>query len=165
MRYHNITTCDMVNGEGLRTVLWVAGCEHKCEGCQNPCTWNPESGILFNEDAEKELFAYLADKYIEGITFSGGDPLHPNNRDEIGRLVTKAANFYSNKNIWLYTGYEWEKVLNLNLPWLHLVDVIVDGKFELANRKVDIKWRGSTNQRVINVKDSIASNKVVLWCD
>jgi len=163
MRYHNITNCDMVNGTGLRTVLWVAGCEHHCKGCQNPCTWDPNGGIPFDDTAEAELFSYLGNKYIDGITFSGGDPLHPNNRDEIGRLVNKVADSFSDKDIWLYTGYSWDEIVKLNLPWLNKVNVVVEGKFVLDLRDIDLQWRGSSNQAVVDVKMSLSEGTLVPW--
>ena len=87
MRYHDITKDDMRNGDGLRVVLWVAGCEHCCRDCHNPITWDPEGGLLFDEDAKKEIFAQLDQKYIAGLTFSGGDPLHPANRPAVRALA------------------------------------------------------------------------------
>ena len=87
MRYHNITKDDMLNGDGLRAVLWLAGCEHHCKGCQNPITWDPKGGIEFDEGAKAELFELLEKDYISGITFSGGDPLAPYNAPEVGKLI------------------------------------------------------------------------------
>ena len=106
MNYHDITKADMLNGSGLRVVLWVAGCSHHCKGCQNPQTWDENSGILFDKQAENELFKALKPEYISGLTFSGGDPLYSNNRYEITRLAKKFREIYHDKkNIWLYTGY------------------------------------------------------------
>ena len=89
MRYHNITKDDMLNGDGLRVVLWVAGCSHCCEQCQNPITWDPNGGLLFDEEARKEIFAQLDKPYISGITFSGGDPLHPANRLDVRNFMAE----------------------------------------------------------------------------
>ena len=110
MNYHNITKDDMLNGDGLRVVLWVAGCTHHCQGCQNPVTWDVAGGLPFDEAAEKELFEALAKPYCSGITFSGGDPLHPFNRDEVFRLAKKIRKELPEKTIWLYTGFLWEEV-------------------------------------------------------
>ena len=107
MRYHNITKDDMLNGDGLRVVLWVAGCSHCCKGCQNPITWDPDGGLLFDEAAKQEIFDQLDRSYISGITFSGGDPLHPFNREEVFRLIKKIHTELPQKNIWLYTGFLW----------------------------------------------------------
>ena len=160
MRYHNITHDDLMNGEGLRVVLWVAGCEHHCPGCQNPVTWNPDDGLEFDEQALMEIHNYLAKDYISGITFSGGDPLHPNNRGVILGLAIMAKEFFK-KSVWLYTGYLWEEIREL--PCIQYVDVIVDGRFEKDLADVKYPWAGSTNQRVIDVKKSLESGEIVLW--
>ena len=91
MNYHNITECDIANGEGIRTVLWVAGCSHHCPGCHNPQTWDPNGGVLFDKNAEEKLIKALSPAYISGITFSGGDPLHEANRYEVGTLVLRVG--------------------------------------------------------------------------
>ncbi len=161
MRYHNITTDDMLNGDGLRTVLWVAGCDHHCEGCHNPITWDIEGGIPFDEAAENELFEKLAPDYISGVTFSGGDPLHPGNRPEITRLCRKIRETLPQKNIWLYTGYVFSEILDLDM--IPLIDVIVDGRFEKALADPKLHWKGSSNQRVIDVQETLKLSKIVLF--
>ena len=108
MRYHNITKDDMLNGDGLRVVLWVSGCDHCCKECQNPITWDPNSGLIFDESAKKELFDELEKSYVSGITFSGGDPLHANNIYEIKELAKEIRTKFPEKTIWLYTGCTWE---------------------------------------------------------
>ena len=113
MKYHNITHDDMLNGQGLRVVLWVSGCNHRCAECQNPITWDLNNGVEFDEDAEKELLDDLKKNYVEGVTFSGGDPLHTQNRDEITRLAKKIKDEFPSKDIWLYTGYLWEDIKDL----------------------------------------------------
>lgn len=160
MNYHNITTDDMLNGDGLRTVLWVAGCSHHCKGCQNPITWDENGGLPFDEAAENELFEKLSKPYISGITFSGGDPLFEGNRAEVRRLVKRCASEFPGKTIWLYTGYIWEDIFDL--PFLKYVDVLVDGRFEQALFDKKLHWKGSSNQRVIDVKKSLAEDKVIL---
>ena len=104
MRYHNITKDDMLNGDGLRVVLWVAGCEHQCKGCHNPITWDINGGIEFDEAARQEIFEELEKPYISGITLSGGDPLHTQNRKEIKELAKEIREKFPDKTIWLYTG-------------------------------------------------------------
>ncbi|MBQ7574149.1 MAG: anaerobic ribonucleoside-triphosphate reductase activating protein [Clostridia bacterium] len=160
MRYHNITKDDMLNGDGLRVVLWVAGCEHQCPECQNPITWDINGGIEFDESAKKEIFDELDKSYISGITFSGGDPLHTHNRDEVANLIDEIKEKYPDKTIWVYTGYEWDKVKDL--PIMEKVDVLVDGKYKKDLRDVNLAWRGSTNQKVISVKNSLKLNEIVL---
>ena len=130
MRYHNITKDDMLNGEGLRAVLWVAGCSHHCPGCHNPVTWDVNGGIPFDEAAREELFGELAKDYISGLTLSGGDPLHAENRREIGELIR---------------------------------EVREDGEFIEAQKDNRLPWKGSANQRVIDVGRSLAQGKPVLY--
>jgi anaerobic ribonucleoside-triphosphate reductase activating protein len=161
MRYHNITTDDMLNGDGLRTVLWVSGCAHHCPECQNPITWDPDCGVIFDDDAEKELFAALNKPYISGITFSGGDPLYPANRECVMRLVKKVHELFPKKTIWLYTGYLWEDICGID--GISLVDVIVDGRFEKDLKDVKLHWKGSANQRVIDVRKSVESGRAELY--
>ena len=152
MNYHDITKDDMLNGDGLRVVLWVAGCEHHCKGCQNPLTWDPNGGLIFDKKAEEELLAELQKPYISGITFSGGDPLHPSNRVTVLRLASLAKYLYG-KTVWLYTGYSWEQINRM--PGIENFDVIVDGKFEQELADITYPWAGSTNQRIIDVKKSL----------
>lgn len=151
----------MKNGAGLRVVLWVSGCSHKCEGCQNPITWNANDGIEFDEDAEKEIFNYLSKDYIDGITFSGGDPLYINNRKCVFELIKKINKNFPDKTIWLYTGYSWEEIKDIEV--IEHIDVIVDGEFIKELNDNNLHWKGSSNQRVIDVKESLKLNKVVLF--
>lgn len=161
MQYHNITTDDMLNGDGLRTVLWVAGCPHRCQGCHNPITWDVDGGIPFDEAAEQELFEKLSADYISGITFSGGDPLHPQNREEVTRLAKRVRAELPEKTIWLYTGYTWDEISDLEV--VALADVLVDGRFEKNLFDAKLHWKGSSNQRVIDVKETLEHGKMVLW--
>lgn len=160
MRYHNITKDDMLNGDGLRVVLWVAGCDHRCENCQNPVTWDIEGGLEFDDTAEKELFTEADKPYISGLTVSGGDPLHPRNRYDVGALICEFKKRFPDKTVWLYTGYEWHEVKDL--PFMSMVDVLVDGRYIDALRDVNLPWRGSSNQKVIDVKKSLEIGKTVL---
>lgn len=147
MRYHNITKDDMLNGDGLRVVLWVSGCKHHCKGCQNPLTWNPNHGLEFDDKAEDEILLELGKDYVSGLTLSGGDPLYPTNRPQILDLVKKVKFLYPEKTIWLYTGYEYEDIADLEI--LQYIDVLVDGKYDKNLPPAD--WRGSNNQRVIRL--------------
>ena len=180
----------MNNGDGLRVVLWLSGCSHHCYNCQNPQTWNLDSGILFDELAKQEIFTELSKDYISGITFSGGDPLHENNLDEVLNLIQQIRTSFSEKTVWLYTGYTWEQIMNYktefsnpnfmkvpNSEILHdyhmfqrkeiikLADVLIDGEYIDEQKDITLKWRGSKNQRCIDVQQSLAQNKVVLYCD
>lgn len=160
MRYHNITKDDMLNGEGLRVVLWVAGCSHNCPECHNPVTWDIRGGLPFDEAAKEELFAELKKDYISGVTLSGGDPLHPRNREGIGALAEEIRRRFPDKTIWLYTGYTWEQICEL--PLLRNVDVVVDGEFIVALKDNNLHWKGSSNQRVIDVQPSLMTGQAVL---
>ena len=165
MNYHNITHCDMLNGPGLRTVLWVSGCSHQCKGCHNPETWSVHSGIPFDEEAKKELLDSLEDKYIRGVTFSGGDPLHEANREEVLLLATEIKTCFPKKDIILYTGYHWEDISQLD--GIINVDFVVDGRY-IENKK-DVEglfhWRGSYNQRIVDVRASLKSGRTVICED
>ena len=163
MNYHNITKDDMLNGDGLRVVLWVAGCSHHCKGCHNPVTWNEKDGLPFDNNAKNEIFALLNKDYISGITFSGGDPLMLCNREEVGNFIKEIKNLYPNKTIWLYTGFTFEEIKHLD--FIPLIDVLVDGKFVLEQKDEKLLWKGSANQRVINVKETLKNNNIVLHCE
>lgn len=165
MRYHNITKDDMLNGDGLRVVLWVSGCSHCCKGCQNPITWDVNGGVLFDDAAKQEIFEQLDKPYISGITFSGGDPLHSANRMDVRALMAEIREKYPEKTIWLYTGDVWENVMHY--PMMRYVDVLVDGEFMIEKRDVKLMWKGSSNQRVIDVQMSLRQTDPsvpVLYC-
>lgn len=178
INYHNITHDDMNNGDGLRVVLWLSGCSHHCYNCQNPQTWNPNSGIPFDKSAKQEIFNELSKDYISGITFSGGDPLHENNLDEVLKLVKEIRIFFPEKSIWLYTGYKFEQIMiplminkiptleeDKRISIIRLIDILVDGEYIDEQKDFTLKWRGSKNQHVIYVKQSLTQNKVVLYCN
>ena len=148
MNYHNITHDDMSNGDGLRVVLWLAGCEHHCDGCQNPITWNPDDGLRFDDRAKFEIFKELEKGYIAGITFSGGDPLHENNAEGVLKLIKEIRQKFPNKTVWLYTGYKLEELTGIKKEVAHSCDVVVDGKFIKELADVNYPWAGSTNQKV-----------------
>ncbi len=166
MRYHNITKDDMLNGDGLRVVLWVAGCTHCCKECHNPLTWDPDGGLAFDEAAKREIFGQLDKPYISGITFSGGDPLHPANRLEVKNLMEEIKDKYPDKTIWMYTGDSWEDIMHF--PMMKCVDVLVDGEFKNEWKDTKLMWKGSRNQRVIDVQRSLKQENPaipVLHCE
>lgn len=178
MNYHNITYPDMNNGDGLRVVLWLSGCSHHCYNCQNPQTWDSNSGILFDKCAEEELFRELNKDYISGLTLTGGDPLNENNLDGVLNLVNKFRLLYGDaKTIWLYTGYKWEQMFNggvytskehAGLKRRNIVkqcNVLVDGEYIDSQRNIALRWRGSKNQRVINVKETLEKEEIILWTE
>lgn len=189
MNYHNITYPDMNNGEGLRVVLWLSGCSHKCKGCQNPQTWDVNSGIPFDESAKEELFRELDKDYISGLTLTGGDPLFESNLDGVLDLVTEINKRYNTppnvnefrlssprKSIWLYTGFTWEEIRKGNMEdglkygeWTKRAkiitecDVLVDGRYIDSQRDITLAYRGSSNQRLINIQKSLQKGEIVLW--
>lgn len=166
MNYHDIKHDDMNNGPGLRVTLFVSGCDHYCNGCQNPETWDTKSGIPFDNTAIEEIFEQLDNDYISGITFSGGDPLNANNRVEVCSLIHQIRLKYGkSKSIWIYTGYTWEEIVNTLTPVLLGVDVLIDGMFDKDLADVNYHWAGSTNQRVIDVQRSLEEKKVILYKD
>lgn len=155
MRYHNITKDDMLNGDGLRVVLWVAGCSHCCKDCHNPFTWDPNGGLYFDESAKAELFEELKKDYVSGITFSGGDPLHIANVNDVTELSKEIRETFPEKTIWLYTGSTWEEVRRMEI--VRYLDVLVDGEFVFAKKDPLLCWKGSSNQRVIDVQRTLAA--------
>ena len=170
MFYHNILHDDMRNGDGLRVVLFVSGCNHKCYHCQNPQTWDVNSGIEFDLAAKEEIFEQLNKDYISGITFSGGDPLHSNNLHEIYSLILEIRNKFPHKTIWLYTGYDFDELKKSNfsedkfrMSIISLCDVLVDGEYVEELADVNYQWCGSTNQRVIDLKKSLEKGVAIRW--
>lgn len=166
MYYHNILHDDMRNGDGLRVVLFVSGCEHHCDGCQNPQTWDCESGIEFDSDALDEILDELGKDYISGLTLSGGDPFHPTNISTVFNICSIAKQKHPDKTIWIYTGYKFEDLLD-NASTRQIImrycDILIDGEFKKELADVNYHWAGSTNQRVIDIQKSIAENQIVLW--
>lgn len=156
MKFHNITKDDMLNGDGLRVVLWVSGCSHYCEDCQSKITWDPNVGVDFDEKAKHEIFDELKKDYVKGITFSGGDPLYSSNVPDVLALAQEIRKEYPTKDIWLYTGYTLAQLLqddselgNLRKEVLKTIDVLVDGEFEKDKADQNAHWVGSTNQNII----------------
>lgn len=181
MNYLRIETEDVCNGAGLRVTIWCSSCSHKCNGCFNKESWNSDSGELFDHKAKEKLFLELSKDYISGITFSGGDPLHENNIYPILSLTQEIKEKFPSKTIWLYTGYSFDDLkekyqiyrfaFNPNNEWIirwniiSLCDVLIDGEYINEQRDVTLKWRGSKNQRVINILETLKQNKVILYCD
>lgn len=168
MNYHKIDKCSISNGIGIRTVLWVSGCEHHCKGCQNPETWDCNNGKLFDDKAKEELFNYLSLPYIDGVTFSGGDPLYYTNANTIIQLAKEIKKKFPYKTIWLYTGYDFDYLV-LNNDWrediFDYIDVMVDGGYVEKLRDITLPFRGSSNQRIIDINKSksIGLAKAILW--
>ena len=161
MNYIGIEKDSLLNGDGIRVILWVSGCEHHCWRCQNPSTWNPDDGLKFTKSAEKELFGYLDEDYVSGITFSGGDPLHPANIETVTKIAEKVKRIYgSTRTVWIYTGYMYEDVKDTAV--MQFTDVLVDGEYIDKLKDITYPWAGSTNQRVIDVKSSLKEGRLIL---
>jgi anaerobic ribonucleoside-triphosphate reductase activating protein len=161
MNIMGIEKDNVINGPGLRVVLWVAGCSNKCEGCHNPETWDPTAGHSFLEIDKKEIFSLLEKEYCSGITFSGGDPFFPGNREEIKKFAEEIKEKFPNKTIWAYTGFSFENIKNEEA--LNFIDILIDGRFVKTLKDGTAKWRGSSNQRIIKVKESLQKNETVLY--
>lgn len=163
MNYHKIEKFSIANGDGIRVVLWVSGCSLQCRDCHNPETWDFFSGKPFDVEARQELFEALNKPYIKGITFSGGNPLEKENFPELFSLCVEIKKRFPNKDIWLYTGFKFEDFKNSII--MEYIDVLVDGQFIPEFKDISLKYCGSTNQRVIDVKNSLRTNKIALWQD
>ena len=165
MNYHNIKTDDMLNGDGLRVTCWVSGCNMGCFNCYNPQTWDFNSGIPFTEDTMQEILYDLSKPYIKGCTLSGGHPLDPHNAPKVLEIVKRVKMVFPNKDIWIYSGYVWEDIINDETlrEILKYTDVLVDGAYIDELRDISLPFRGSSNQRIIDVPKSLEQNKVILW--
>lgn len=150
MNYCGIYKSDSCNGEGWRTVLFVSGCNHNCKNCQNPKTWDKNYGKEFTDEALNILIEQLQKPYIDGLTLSGGDPLFPDNKEEILRICKTIKTILPEKTIWLYTGYKYEEIKDLEI--MNYIDVLVDGPFIEEQKDLTLAFRGSKNQRIIDVK-------------
>lgn len=148
MRYHQIEKCSVENGLGVRTTIYLSGCVHRCKNCHNPETWDFNGGNEFTEETKEELFSYLALPYINGITFSGGDPLC--SYDEVLELTKEIKERFPDKTIWVYTGYTLEELIKgQKEAILEYIDVLVDGRYVDELRDVTLPFRGSSNQRIL----------------
>lgn len=163
MNYLDILDCDILDGDGVRVTLFISGCSHRCKGCHNKESWNAFNGKEFTLDTVQKILKALDRDYIDGLTLSGGDPLFMQNRLEITKLCKAVKEAFPNKTIWLYTGYKYEEVETLEV--FEYVDVLVDGKFKLDLRDVSLAFRGSSNQRVIDVQKTRKNGNIVLYME
>lgn len=160
-RYHKIETCNMNNGPGMRTVIWLSGCPHHCKGCFNPTTWYRMSGKVFDPSAYNEVYDGLKENYCDGLTLLGGEPLAEYNLDVSMELARTAKEL--GKTVWCYTGYKYEFIKDLMI--MQYIDVLIDGPFNIKKFNADLKWRGSANQRIINVQESLNKKTIALHPD
>ncbi len=171
MYFGEIKNCDIANGEGVRVTLFVSGCTNRCEGCFQPQTWDFCYGQPFTAETEEKILEMLKPDYINGLTLLGGEPFEPENQRALLPFVKKVREQYPHKNIWAFTGFTVEQLWS-NAPHprteatdelLSMIDVLVDGKFEIDKKNIRLKFRGSENQRILNLKSTLASGKAVLW--
>lgn len=171
MHYGTIKDCDIANGTGVRVTLFVSGCRNHCPGCFQPETWDFEYGQPFTEETEALLLRKLEPDYINGLTLLGGDPFEPENQRMLYPFLKKVKTAYPEKDIWAYTGYTWEQLMLSEhrvsipetVPMLSLINVLVDGPFILEKKNIRLQFRGSENQRLIDVQMSLQSDKIALW--
>ena len=164
MHYADIKKIDIANGEGVRVSLFVSGCRHHCKGCFNEIAWNFKYGKEFTQDTVDEIIQDLDHDYVEGLSLLGGEPLEPENQEALAKLVTKVKEKYPNKNLWAWTGFRFDKDLK-DKEITHYLDVLVDGQYIDELHNPTLKWKGSSNQRVIDVQKSLKDKDVVLFCE
>ena len=174
MYFGAIKNCDIANGIGVRVSLFVSGCRNCCEGCFNAMTWDFKYGKEFTKETEEEIIALLKPDYIDKFTLLGGEPFEEENQKAVANLLTRIKEVYPTKDIWCYTGYILEKdLLNPNgrkhtedtMTILNCIDVLVDGPFVLKEKNLMLKFRGSANQRVLNLKETLKQQKPVILID
>ena len=177
IRYASVRSLDISNGEGIGIALFVQGCPFHCYNCFNPETWNFNGGKEWTEEIEKEFLSLIDRPYIKRISILGGEPLAEQNLDGVLKLTNKISVLFPDKTIWLYTGYTWEEINTKTLSSykdsnnvirrkiVALCDVLVDGRYIDSQRDIALKWRGSKNQRVIDVKQSLHNGRISLYCD
>ena len=170
MNYAQIKTCDIANGEGVRTSLFVSGCTHRCKGCFNEIAWDFEYGKVFNEQVQGYILKELAPAYIAGLTLLGGEPFEPQNQRGLLPFLEKVKKRFPQKNIWCYTGYLYDKDLQeggrayceCTERMLELIDILVDGPFVEEQKDIRLKFRGSANQRIIDLKETGRKGSICL---
>ena len=172
MNYASIKPVDVANGTGVRVSLFVSGCTHRCKGCFNSEAWDFDYGDLYTEETQKYILSCLDKTYIRGLSLLGGEPFDPHNQDTLIKLLKEVKEKFPQKDIWCYTGYDFDKDLNGEFAeqnkstseLLSMIDILVDGEFVLALKNPSLKFRGSSNQRIIDVQASLKSGETEL-CD
>jgi len=174
MYYGAIKKNDVADGPGVRVALFVSGCTHHCEGCFQPETWNFEYGNVYTDKVTDEIIEAMKPAYISGFTLLGGEPFEPVNQRELVKVLHRIRDTYPNKNIWCFSGYLYDELsgqiegtgrarCEVTDEMLSMIDVLVDGEFELAKRSLMLKFRGSENQRLIDLRKTEEEGQVVLW--
>ncbi len=171
MYYGEIKNCDIANGIGVRVTLFVSGCTNRCPSCFQPETWDFCYGQPFTAETEEKILAMLAPSYIHGLTLLGGDPFEPENQRALLPFLKRVREVYPNKSIWAFSGFTWEEMhtpgaypcTEVTEEMLSLTDVLIDGRFIEAQKNISLRFRGSENQRIIDVDNSIRAGRVELW--
>lgn len=173
MNYAEIKKCDIANGTGVRTSLFVSGCRHRCPGCFNDVAWDFAVGESFSPEVQDDIVSSLKTPYVDGLSVLGGEPLEPENQEALAPFLEHVREQVPDKDIWMWTGFTWEQLASDGsracTPYLErildCVDVLVDGPFVEAQRDLTLRFRGSGNQRIIDVATSRKTGEVVLWQD
>ena len=173
MNYATIKNCDIANGPGVRVSLFVSGCTHRCPGCFNEVAWDFEYGEPFTEQTIEMILDMLKPDYIKGLTLLGGEPFEPQNQPDIVKLLRRVRQAYPQKSIWAFSGYLFERdilagrlgPMEITKEYLSYLDVLVDGPFIQAQKDLSLRFRGSRNQRLIDVPESLRRGETVLWQD
>lgn len=173
MNYGAVKYCDIANGLGCRTVLFVSGCRNACKGCFQPETWAFDYGKPFDETIQNEILKSLEPSYVQGITLLGGDPFEEENQEALVPFMRKVKECYPDKNVWAYTGYVYDKDLipggrkhtENTEELLSMIDILVDGPFVQEKKNLMLKFRGSENQRVLDIKKTLETGKIILAMD
>lgn len=170
MKYANIKYCDIANGIGIRTVLFVSGCTHHCKGCFQPETWDFNYGEDYTERTEDEIIESLKPDYISGLTLLGGEPFELQNQRALLPLLRRIKAELPQKNIWAFSGYTFEELMGesravceCTKEILSIIDVLVDGEYIDEKRNISLRFRGSENQRLIDVPETLKNGKITLW--
>lgn len=172
MYYSTIHDCDIANGTGVRVTLFVSGCTNCCEGCFQPETWDFKFGQEFTSDTEEEIFKMLDHSYIKGLTLLGGEPMEPSNQRALVPFVRRYKERFPDKNLWVFTGFRLDEELlvdgshsrcEVTDEFLSMIDVLVDGKFEISKKDITLKYRGSSNQRIIDMNITRTRGETTLW--
>ena len=171
MHYGEIKKCDIANGEGVRVSIFVSGCTHHCPGCFNQDTWDFSYGKEYTDETEQEIIEALSPDYINGLSLLGGEPFEPQNQQVLVQLLRKVREQYPQKTIWCYSGYLFDRELlsesrarcEYTDEMLSTIDILVDGRFVEKLKDIRLVFRGSSNQRIIDVKKSLNNGEVILW--
>ena len=161
MKYNKIRKMDISNGPGVRVSIFMQGCSFHCKNCFNPETWDFKSGTEFTDETIDKIIDLSNNDYIKGLSILGGEPMHPNNIKGTTKLAKKFKEIYPDKTIWVWSGFLFDRDLK-DKEVLNYIDVLVDGRYEDELHDFTLKWKGSSNQRVIDVKKTLKNNKIVL---